>query len=535
MSDSINALLQGSKAASLAQPDIQQVNPLAAISAGTQTAGQVFDLRAKQANQALGDAYRQAVDPATGRFDPLKFNQLMASNPITSFAAKGGIESSQALQGAQLEQNAKMQSLLNESITAALASPDANLKQSVLEQAARLRAAGFPSDRIDASLLHLSSDPAQLRQQLETVRVQSLPPDQRQQVIYGMPFRQTGPGGVTQGGLQDPRGGGVTAPPQAGMPTGMDAGQYAAYQQWLLAPVEYPDPANPAATKHGTRATMFQDLNVDPRQAWPGALQGAAAPRPAPTGGPSGFGPSPNKPGAAGAPATAPPVTRSFGAGTGVTAPSQADLQTQKASADQFAADNTAAGTYQQRIFPLVQAASILKSGDVTTGQGAEAFNRVKSFLMTQATNLGADAQTIQQADFDKVAKYLQQYVNMQGMSARSDSALSSAISGNPSAHISTLANQQILPVMIGMERMKQMILSDFKARGGQPAQYSNYASEWQNTHDPRAFIFDMMDNDQRAKMVASMNPTQRAMFNRTLDMVDRFPGIMSQPAMPGH
>ena len=58
-----------------------------------------------------------------------------------------------------------------------------------------------------------------------------------------------------------------------------------------------------------------------------------------------------------------------------------------KASADQYNAANEVAASYQQRIFLLVQAASILQSGDVTTGQGAEAFNRVKSLLMPQANS----------------------------------------------------------------------------------------------------------------------------------------------------
>jgi hypothetical protein len=206
-----------------------------------------------------------------------------------------------------------------------------------------------------------------------------------------------------------------------------------------------------------------------------------------------------------------------------------------KASADAYNADNADAGTYQQRVFPLVQAHTILKSGDVTTGAGAEALNSVKSRLMTVATSLGVDAQTIAQADFDKTAKYMQQYVNQQGLSGRSDQAMASAISGNPSAHISTLANQQILPVMIGMERMKQMMITDFTRAGGKPNQYSDYKTNWQNTHDPRAFLFDMMDQPQREKMVAGMTKDQKIAFARSLDMVERNPEIMGQAAMPGH
>src|SRR4029077_897783 len=98
---------------------------------------------------------------------------------------------------------------------------ESNLMRWLLERAQGLRAAGFPADRLDASLLHLSSDPAQLRQQLETVRVGSLGPEQRQQVIYGTPFREN-VGGQIAGGVQAPvtRGGGLNTAP-GGVPLGL--------------------------------------------------------------------------------------------------------------------------------------------------------------------------------------------------------------------------------------------------------------------------------------------------------------------------
>jgi len=507
--DIINALQTANRSASVLQgiANPPQVNPLAAISAGNQAAQAEFQTRKMQADQALGDAYRQAVDPETGRFNPLKFNQIMGGNPMTSFAAKGGVESSQVLQGAQLEQNAKMQGLLNESITAALASPDANLKDAVLQQAARLKAAGYPTDRIDASLLHLSPDPTQLRQQLETVRVQSLPPDQRQSVIYGRP------GGVDQGTqyqptMTDVRRGTVT-PTGPGVPVYAGPGTQGQQVQWT----------DNQGVMHDTTWAEYNTARGNGNVVGPVRMSPAPAPTATP---PAVNGSQP--------PAANGPQTR-----TDTTRPEPGMEAKWKASADAYNAANAEAGTYQQRVFPLVQAHTILKSGDVTTGAGAEALNAVKSRLMTVATTLGADAQTIAQADFDKTAKYMQQYVNQMGLSGRSDQAMASAISGNPSAHISTLANQQILPVMIGMERMKQTIFTDFQKGGGKPNGFSDYQTNWQNTHDPRAFIFDMMDVPAREKMVKGMSPTQRQAFARTLDLVERNPGVMGQAAMPGH
>ena len=212
------------------------------------------------------------------------------------------------------------------------------------------------------------------------------------------------------------------------------------------------------------------------------------------------------------------------------------------ASTKQYTDANEAAGNYQQRIFPLVQAYNIIKSGTVTTGQSADAWNQIRGTLQTAATKMGWDAQSIAQANSEQLAKYTQQYINAQGMSARSDQALASAITGNPGSHISTLANEQVMPAMIGMERMRQMMLSDFKAQPGDkssPRNFSDFSNTWQNTHDPRAFIFDMMGDSERTKMVQSMagndatSKAARKRFSDTLDIVERNPGIMGQAALP--
>jgi len=43
------------------------------------------------------------------------------------------------------------------------------------------------------------------------------------------------------------------------------------------------------------------------------------------------------------------------------------------------------------------------------------------------------------------------------------------------------------------------------------------------------------MDKPAQTKMVNSMTETQRRAFARTLDLVERNPGVMGQAAMPGH
>ena len=527
MSDLVNALSEAaSGSSSLPKPVV--VNPLAATAGAAETASRVFGVREKQAQQALGQLYQQAIDPQTGRFDPLKLNQLISGAPLAALAAKSGVEGSQTLQGSQLEQNIKTQGMVNGAVTAALASDDANLKQAVLEQAARLRAAGIPADRIDGALLHLSSDPAQLRQQLETMRVQSLPPEQQQQVIYGSPFRQTGPGGATIGGTQNPRTGAVSGPAsQSGLPQGLAPEGVQDFLKWGNEQSTWADPKNPAGQKQGTNFQRLQDQGIDPFQflqsgGWrPGGAPAAASQSPNRPAVP----PSPNRP--ASAPNT----------GTPTTLLTPAAVAANTASTDQFNAANTEASTYSQRVFPLIQAAKILDSGKVVTGEHMDAVNRVVSFLQAAGTRIsGEDLQSEGQAKFDKLGKYQQDYINRQPFAARSEGALASAISGNPGTHISTLANQDVTKAMIALEMMKLAAVTDFKAQAKDPSQWTNFMRDWQTAHDPRAFLVatNMIQRDKANKMIDGMKtPAERRAFAATLDLIDKHPEILNAPAMP--
>lgn len=204
-------------------------------------------------------------------------------------------------------------------------------------------------------------------------------------------------------------------------------------------------------------------------------------------------------------------------------------------SSQQYAADNAAAGQFQQRMWPLVNAQHILETQGTTTGPGAAAARDIIGHLQTLASVFTpADLQTIGQAKFEELNKYLTQAVNAQPFAQASDARLASAITGNPSAHISTMANQDILKAMIGLERMKQASITDFNNQGLQPMNYANFLRSWQTTHDPRAFVFDMMSQDQRQKMIDGMkSPTERQNFANTLTFVQNNPGLLTRAAMP--
>ncbi len=167
----------------------------------------------------------------------------------------------------------------------------------------------------------------------------------------------------------------------------------------------------------------------------------------------------------------------------------------------------------------------------MTTGKGAEALQTLKSILGTAAGQFGWDVNTINNAKYEELKKYQTDYINSNPFAGGSDQRLASAITGNPSSSISTLANKDVTKALIALERMKQAAISDFKAKGGQPRDYANYLSDLQNDLDPRAFAVDMIDHEKLDKMLKT--PADRERFARTLAMIERNPGIMGQAAMP--
>jgi hypothetical protein len=509
MSESINALLNAGHVPTVPVGGQVQFNPLAAITAGNQAAQAEFSTRKMQADQAIGDAYRQAVDPDTGRFDPLKFNQLAARNPVTSFAAKGGIESSQALQGAQLAQNDKMQSLLQDSLTAALASPDANLKQSVLEQAARLKAAGYPADRIDASLLHLSPDPATLRQQLETVRVQSLPPDQRQKVIYGEPITEVDPTGRRVGAMVNPRNAAVTPPAggQEGLPvtqplvkigtdaTGKDI-MGTPRQAQNRAEGRDPNDNGPNAVSTGPLGTGRPPATLlNPNKA---AAPPPAAPQPAPVG-----SQPPDTP-------VRTPPTAGFAVGQG-TSQRTAQEQTGAKSADKFQ-DIVTQGT-SARSQDALLASLAGEAAKIRTGPGADFVTGLKRTILGVGaqfgSNFGIDEDKLK--SMEDVVKIGNQLANAQG--AGSDARLKVNEGSNPSYHNTPAGLDFIVRQLRGntdytMARQKLAAtypdkdkIEDFEAKVGTKL-------------DPRVFQYQRMEpGKMRGDYFNTIAPADRPAF----------------------
>jgi hypothetical protein len=117
-------------------------------------------------------------------------------------------------------------------------------------------------------------------------------------------------------------------------------------------------------------------------------------------------------------------------------------------------------------------------------------------------------------------------------MGSNSDARLASAFSGNPNTHITTLANKDVVAALIGLERYRQAAMVDFQAQGGQPRDWQTFLSKWQTSHDPRAFVADLLDDKRRNAMFDKMTGPERAAFAASLDVVDKNPSLMNLPGM---
>ena len=81
MADDLNSLLAANRSSTVLQgiANPAQINPLAAMTSAAQTAGTIYDLRAKQGQGLWGQALQQSTDPETGVVDYAKANRIAAT------------------------------------------------------------------------------------------------------------------------------------------------------------------------------------------------------------------------------------------------------------------------------------------------------------------------------------------------------------------------------------------------------------------------------------------------------------------------
>jgi hypothetical protein len=206
----------------------------------------------------------------------------------------------------------------------------------------------------------------------------------------------------------------------------------------------------------------------------------------------------------------------------------------QEQSGQQYAADQRAAGTFGQRVLPLKQAIGLLS--DTATGPGSETLNHFRSFLISMAGQgllpKAVTPDAINQSNFDELKKYMSNYITNLPFAAGSDARMAEAISGNPHATLSTIANQDLARVMVGLERFRQAQYLSFNQQhadnpNASAGQYGNYAAKFATQNDPRAFAYDLMSPEERTKLYNSLDDAQKQRYRASLKVAFGIPGLM--------
>ena len=168
------------------QPVVKIDDPNTVLQRSADAQNALMTNRLAQANQAVGQAYQGAIDPETGKFDPLAFNRLAAANPRAAMAAGQAVQQSQALQGAQLQQgNARLGAISN-ALGAVRLAPDGQVHAAAARAMEQLVGLGVvPRDEANLILAQAPNDESQLRGMIDQMSAGLLDQQGQRTVVYG--------------------------------------------------------------------------------------------------------------------------------------------------------------------------------------------------------------------------------------------------------------------------------------------------------------------------------------------------------------
>lgn len=507
------------------KPTVALQDPNTVMQAAATTSNAVLQNRLLQAGQARGQLMQQAIDPTTGQFDPAQFNRLLGQSPAAAMAAPEAVAQSQALAGQQQDLATRQNGYLNSVLGAALKVPDAQLHDvsaSAINGAVK-QGLIKPEDGTRIAM-GLSTDPAQLRQQLTQMQMRAMPAGAQRDATYGT-ASGLNTGGTYQAGTVAPvdQGGGfrpststaLSPGPQfvnngsaqistsGGIPTGD------APIQTTLSPSERATPTQIGTTPQGTPIMGTRDQ----------FLQRAA-------GGTSPFGTgrlpgallNPNR---APAPSSAPTTTAApTSGGAGMAPPPVAQGIVQGVGPAQQAA-MSADGAASAKAFQDIQDQSVqARSQGATLGNmlgdttqftsGQTGVNNFKATMQRQAPAIasifGLDPNKVAANEsFDKLAN---QIAGAQG--AGSDARLAVTQHANPNSAMSAAGVDQVLRQLQGNADYTQA-RAKLAALHPDKSDRAGFESGAGAMLDPRAFQFDRMTPPQRASYAASLSPQDRA------------------------
>ena len=426
---------------------------------------------------------------------------VQPQDPLNQFAKYAGVSNAlannkliqQSTQNAQLEGAMKWNGMVMDQL-AALAANDKTTPDDIAHRAQMLAVMpGAPAGFVDKVIASLPTDPAAVPGYLKQAVAQSQAAHDHLAGVLGYTPHTINTGGrIVTGTL-----GTVPGTPGYGfhpVPGGTYANEPS--PEWMNNPQSIPATD---ASGQPTGATSVVPgstlLKMNQGGSVPG-LPASARPAAAPTAAPAAGAP----PAPSAAPAATEPGTQPGAYGTTLPPGQAAPLE---AAGNQLASARTGMGTFAARTKPLEYAISHLANAD--TGRGTEFVNDVKGYIQALkpglAASLGIDPQKI--TDYDAAIKYMAQVAAAQPGAQASDMGRQMASIANASGHIDKAAAQQVLFNTLGMERMQHAMTLAYG--NGNANAFPAHVADWNTKYDPRAFVYDQMDEKQKDAVLSSL------------------------------
>lgn len=507
-----------------------------------------------QAQQAAGQEWQKAIDPATGQLNVNKLMTGVAQNPAAALAAGDTVRQAQEqviqqlnAQGLSLNQAMTKTAYLANEYAPLLAQPNIT-PQDVYTAGAQAVANNIVTkDEFVRSMATMPTDPAGLRQWVQHQLLTNQNHHDLLQALFPTPTLVTTGPNVTF--VRNSQVGAPSTVPVTGPGTSGGTIPLAPSPQWHdtgpgIVPTTGNQVSGPPIPKGNTPEADTQPIDIiNPStgerktiQRWqlsqytgwrPMAGSGAAPPTTtggapsAPGGQQPGGGttaPAPASPAAPGKTAAAtPPSAEPRGLPSGLPAGAE---ETYRASSQNFANAQTYASTYQDRVQPLERSLEALQTAK--TGLGSQALHDLFSRLQTVAPDFVNRFVNPQNSDeiaaYDEVKKYLTQTATTRPGAGRSDLGLQTAEQSSPSVNISPQAAKMLITAQLGFERMKQAQYLEFVATHPNAATrgqaFNDYMANQTYKLDPRAFIADQQTPAQRAAVLNSMKKGSAAYNN---------------------
>jgi hypothetical protein len=504
-----NPLAGGSPALMVGQGVTPLANPLAQIQGWQGVRGQMNQNALFQAQQARGQVMQQAIDPATGTYDPAKANQLLAATPQAALAAPEAVGQNQNLAQQQQSRSFEAQGHVNQTLVSMLTLPDDKLSPDAVKSSIdQLRARGSitaQDEQAALSDLPQGGDAGAMRQYLARHAVQNLGGPEAMQQVFGTPG-SLNTGNATYSGVQRSAmmGGGFqpgSVAQQGFAPTFGASGESSSI------PIINGQPVGPGITQKLTPGENISQVQgpIGPNgerttltaadYARIHGMGGLAAPQPSPFG--TGRIPSalrnPN----------APPTATSAPVQVGLSPAKEAQLTTQGADSAKAFQDISSQGVQAQS--QVATLSNMLgDTSQFTTGPGAD---RIKAFQASLqrfapqiASQFGVTPESL--AANESFDKFAAQLANAQG--AGSDARLAVNQSANPSSHLTPAGVDMILRQLQGNA---DYLGARSKLAASYPDQTNRAGFEAQvgSNLDPRVFQYARMTPTQKGTFLSNM------------------------------